>query len=66
MDKFWELFQESVIVQAVVTLLLIATMCALAIRGQSVPDWLIGFTSLVLGFWFGTKSQAAIMKARRL
>ena len=66
MDKFWELFKESVIVQSTLTLLLTVVVCIMAIRGQAIPDWLIGFVSLVLGFWFGTKSQASIEKARRL
>lgn len=66
MDKFWELFQESVIIQGLLTFLLAVTVCLMAIRGQAIPDWLIGFVSIVLGFWFGSKSQHAIEKARKV
>lgn len=57
---FWKLFAESVIVQAVVTLLLIATICYMFIVGKEVPDSLVQITMLVVGFWFGSKAQQVI------
>jgi hypothetical protein len=65
-DKFWELFQESVIVQSMVTLILVITLCAMFISGQAVPDLLAQITLLVIGFWFGSKSQQTIMKASKV
>jgi hypothetical protein len=66
MDKFWELFQQSVIIQGVVTLILVVTLCVMFIRGQAIPELLGVISSLVLGYWFGSKSQHAIEKAKRL
>jgi hypothetical protein len=61
MERFWELLQESVLVQGSVTLVLVVTLCFMFATGRPVPDTLIGFAMLVLGFWFGTKSQRAIV-----
>jgi hypothetical protein len=65
-DKFWELLQESVIVQSSVTLVLIGTLCFMFATGKPVPDLLAQVTLLVIGFWFGSKSQQIITKARKL
>jgi hypothetical protein len=62
MDKFWQLLEESVIVQSAVTLILIATLCVMLLRGQPIPDLLSSITFAVLGFWFGSKVQLAISK----
>jgi hypothetical protein len=35
------------------------------VTGRPVPDTLIGFAMLVLGFWFGTKSQRSIVMATK-
>lgn len=55
MKKFWELFEQSIITQAVITFLLILTLCYLYATGQIVPDGLMKLTFLVVGFWFGSK-----------
>jgi hypothetical protein len=65
MIKFWELLQESVIIQGVVTLVLVVTLCTMFITGKPIPELLGAITTLVLGFWFGTKSQRAIVTATK-
>ena len=57
MDKFWELFERSVIVQSIITLGLLATICYMYLAGRDVPEplWLI--TELAVGFWMGSKTQ---------
>jgi hypothetical protein len=65
MEKFWELFQESVIIQGIVTLVLVVTLCWMFISGRPIPELLGAITTLVLGFWFGTKSQHAIVTTAR-
>jgi hypothetical protein len=55
MKKFWELFEQSIITQAVVTLILIATVSTLYIMGKPVPEDLLQITFTVVGFWFGSK-----------
>jgi hypothetical protein len=57
MDKFLDLLRESIIVQGLVTLCLIVTICILFATGKPVPDLLAQITLLVVGFWFGTKVQ---------
>lgn len=55
MDSFWRLFSESVIVQGLITLMVVATNCYLLIQGSIVPDFLQSTTWVILGFWFGSK-----------
>ena len=55
MKKFWELFEQSVITQALVTLCLIITTCVMFIKGLPIPPELSLLTTTVLGFWFGSK-----------
>ncbi len=62
MDKFWKLFEESVIVQALITLGLVTTVCYLFATGQPVPELLSYSLMLVLGYYFGSKAQLAIGK----
>jgi len=65
MNKFWELLQESVIVQAVITLCLFVTTCYLWGTGQAVPELLSTSLMLVLGFYFGSKVQHVIERAKK-
>jgi len=59
---FRELFKQSVIVQAIITLFLLMTICYMYATGQAVPENLITFFGVVLGFYFGSKVQTSIMK----
>jgi hypothetical protein len=59
-DKFWELVRESVIVQSLVTLFLIVTLCLMFATSKPIPELLSYLTLLVVGFWFGSKSQQVI------
>ena len=62
MKRFWELFKSSVIVQAIIALMLLATICYMYATGQAVPENLTMFFGVVLGFYFGSKVQTSIMK----
>jgi len=62
MSKFWDLFRESVIVQAFVTLLFSVTLCYLWIMGREVPGELYALTGLVYGHWFKSKGVSAETK----
>ena len=57
MDTFWSLLKESVIVQAVISLLLVATYCTLVLLGRLVPTDFVNVLLLVVGFWMGGKTQ---------
>ena len=58
--KLLDLIERSVIVQGLVTLGLIGVAGAMYLQGKPVPEGLIQCVYLVLGFWFGTKTQYII------
>lgn len=62
MDTFWDLFKESVVIQGTITLILVCVICYLYIQQLPVPDTLSGLLMVVIGFWFGSKSQQAISR----
>jgi len=57
-----ELLRESVLIQAVITLILVVTMSLIAIRGDTPPDWLIQLMMVVVGFYFGSKTERFISR----
>jgi len=65
METFWELFKSSVIIQGVITLMLITTICILSINNQPIPPFIQDTTALVIGFWFGAKVQNLINQTKR-
>jgi hypothetical protein len=62
---FWQLLAESVIVQALLTLLIAATICYLYATNKSVPQELWYAFTLILGYYFGSKIQQTITNLRR-
>lgn len=65
MDKFWDLVRESVIMQSIVTLTLVITLCVMFATERPVPDLLAQTTLLVIGFWFGSKTQLALNRSAK-
>jgi len=63
--EFWELFKESVIIQAILALLFSATVCTLMLRGLPVPGELLALLGTVIGYYFGSKTQSAIKRANQ-
>lgn len=63
MQKFWQLLEESVIVQASITLILIGVVGYLAATGQEIPDLMGHLASLILGYYFGVKGNLTATKA---
>jgi len=57
MRGFWKLFQQSVVMQGFLTLLLWGAIIYLTVTGQEVPNLLVGAGSLIMGFWFDNKSR---------
>lgn len=55
-EKVVELLRESVIVQAMITLCVVATACYLVATSREVPEWLLQAMFAVLGFYFGSKA----------
>ena len=57
LEKFLEYLRESVIVQAVITVAVIVTVCYLYATSQTVPSELLSILYVVIGFYFGSKVQ---------
>ena len=62
MDWLKQAFLESVIVQALIALVLLGVICYMYATGMEVPEPLVNFFALVLGYYFGSKTQRAAMK----
>lgn len=62
MTKFWELFAESVILQAILALMFGGTVCYMYIASMEVPDTLLTLLGAIIGFYFGGKTQVAVAK----
>lgn len=56
MADFWELLKESVITQAAITVLVVCATVYMWVRGMPVPPELLTLDSLVIGFYFGSKT----------
>jgi len=62
--KFWELLKSSIIVQGLVTLAFTCTICYLYATGQEVPNTLIQFGGVIVGYFFGVKQQYITGRAK--
>lgn len=65
MSKFWGLLEDSVIVQALVTLSLVGAVVFLVVSGKDVPDALLNLCLITLGYYFGSKAQLTGKQAAR-
>jgi hypothetical protein len=63
MSKFLDLLAESVVIQALLAIGLLGGILYLIIAGRQVPDILMNAFMVILGYYFGTKSQQAVIKA---
>ena len=55
MRKFWELMEKSIIIQGIVTVIIVGTVCYLVTTGKEVPSELWAWGGLILGGLFGLK-----------
>jgi len=60
MEKFWKLMAESVIVQSMLALIFSVAVLVLVIMGKEVPSEIWGLLGIIIGWYFGTKSQQTI------
>jgi len=56
---------ESVIVQGLITLVLVVTVSYMFATQIPVPDQLVSIIYVIVGFYFGSKSQLAITRGKR-
>ena len=54
------------IVQSVIALLLVATLCYQIAVGAAISDLLLGLTTTILGYYFGTRQQASLVRGQAL
>jgi len=47
-------------VQGVLTLIIVLTVCCMAVTGRELPLWLVQTLFVVLGVWFGSVTAAVI------
>lgn len=57
-DEFYSLLKESVIVQAGITFVFTCVIAYLVVTGKQVPEIVTNAYLLILGFYFGSKSNA--------
>jgi len=63
-STFWDLLRESVIMQGTLALVMVGVICYLYLTGQDVPDPLVNFVALILGYYFGSKTTMAQMRSK--
>lgn len=67
MDKFWDAFNESSVMQGIISCALTGGVVYLAVVQAEIPDELGSGFLLMLGFFFGSKGvQQAQVLARKL
>lgn len=64
-DKIVELLRESTLVQATIALVLLVAIVYMYVSDKNVPEPLVNFFALVLGYYFGTKAQQKISASGR-
>lgn len=64
-QAFIDLVKSSTLVQGTIALVITITICIMYATGKNVPGELISTLSLILGFYFGTKSQALLTKGSK-
>ena len=57
---FLGLFKRSVVTQSLLSLMIVGTVCYMAVMGMEVTVQMAGMAMLILGFFFGSKVQNAI------
>jgi len=65
MSKFWELFEQSVIIQGILALAFSGAIIFMYCTGKEVPQELVALVSLILGYFFGAKTSHAEARVAR-
>lgn len=58
MSKFWELLEQSVIIQGTLALAIIGTMLYMLVQQMEIPKELWGLGGMILGSYFTGKGVA--------
>jgi Na+/H+ antiporter NhaA len=55
-------YLATIIVQSLVTLLVLGTVCYLALTQRSIPDWLAALAGVVVSYWLPVRSTQELSK----
>jgi hypothetical protein len=55
MSNFWDVLQTSALTQAIITIMVLGADITLMVQGRPIPDFFTAISSLVIGFYFGSK-----------
>jgi hypothetical protein len=50
--SFWDAFKTSVILSAVITMMLVGTICYMAIVGAAIPDFMVQWGGIIVTSYF--------------
>ena len=64
MRKFLTSINASDVLQAILTIMVWGVISYLYATGKAVPDTLLSAGSIILGYYFHTAAQAALLKAQ--
>lgn len=56
-DRLLGMLEKSIIVSGIIALACVGAVIYLAITGQTIPELLQNVTLIIVGFFFGAKSQ---------
>lgn len=62
MDKFWEYFGQSLILQGILTVMVVGTVCYLYITTLGCPDGLLAVAGIIVGYFFKAKGSTQIIE----
>lgn len=65
MDKFWDLLERSVILQATLTLIIWGALLFMVVTERQIPTILETASALILGFYFGAKQAQLTTQLRK-
>lgn len=55
LNRFYDLLQESVLIQFYITIAFVTVSCILWLTGNTLPETLRSLLLIVIGFYFGRK-----------
>jgi len=58
MYRFWDLLEKSTLVSGIIAVGVVAAIIYLACTGQVIPDILGNSALIIIGFFFGAKTQS--------
>jgi len=58
MESFWDLLEKSVIVSGIIAIAITFVLVYMSITGQPIPELVGNAALIIIGFFFGAKTQS--------